>query len=127
MARRRGVPWRGSNSGSRDRGGSAPQRITPLASASPSSLPSDHSRPSLNSSFQTTRFKFKSRLIKPLISTIITVIFSEEEDELTSSDETSKAQSQSQNSSDFQGDMAGVVLNDTSAQHEEGLQEDPQP
>jgi len=97
--------------------------------ASPSSLPSDHSRPTLNNSFQTTRFKFRSRLNKPLISATITVIFSEEEDELTSSDETSKAPSQSQNSSDFQGELAGVVLNVSTVLHEEGHQEDihPQP
>ena len=99
MARRRGVPRRGGNSGnrgvSRRRRGSTPHNITPLASASPSSPPSDHSRPSLNSSFQTTWFRFRSRLNKPLISANITVIFTEEEDELTSSDNISMAQSQS--------------------------------
>ena len=73
-----------------------------------------------NSSFQTTRFKFRSRLNKPLISATITVIFSEEEDELTSLDEPSMEQSHSQNSSDSQGSLAGVVLNDSVALHEEG-------
>lgn len=90
MARRRGIPRRGSNSGSRGgsrgRGGSVPQHITPLASVSPSSPPSDSSSPTLNSSFHSTRFKFRSRLNKPLISATIAVIFSEEEDELTSLD-----------------------------------------
>ena len=133
MARRRGIPRRGSNSGSRGgswgRGGSVPRRITPLASASPSSLPSDYSGPALNSSFHTTRFKFRSRLNKQIISATITVIFSEEEDELTSSKETSKEQSHSQNFSNSQGSLAGVVLNDSAALHEEGQQEDscPQP
>ena len=124
MARCRGIPRRGSSSGSRGgsggRGSSAPRRISPLATASPSSPPSDYFGPSLNSSLHTSRFKFKSRLNRPLISAIITVIFSEEEDELTSSAETSKEQWLSQNSSDSQSSLAGAVLKVSAAVHEAG-------
>lgn len=131
MPRRRGIPRRGSNSGSRggsrSRGGSVPQRINPLASASPSSPLSDSSGPTLNSSFHSACFKFTRRLHKPLISATITVIFSEEEDELTSSEEPSREQSHSHNSSDFQGSLVGVVLKDSGVMHEEGHQENSHP
>jgi len=58
---------------------------------------------------------------------IITVIFSEEEDELTSSNEISKEQSLSLNSSDSQSSLAGAVLNVFAAVYEEGQQEASRP
>jgi len=128
MARRRGISRRGSSSGARGgvrgRGGSGPRRISPLDSISPASPSSDHSDLSLNSSFHSSCFKFKSRLNKPIISAIITVIFSEEEDVLTGSVETSKDRSLSHNSRDSQGSMAGDVLNNPTTLQAEGHQED---
>ena len=79
MVQRRGVSCRGGTTG--NRGGasqSAPQNIVPLASASPSSPPSDHGRTFPHNSFQTTCFKFHSRLNKPVLSASITVILAEE-------------------------------------------------
>jgi len=131
MARLRGIPRSGSNSGSyggsQGRGSSAPRRISPLAIALPSSLPLDNYGPSLNSSLHTTRFKFKSKLKRPLISAIITVIFSEEEAKSTSSTENSKEQLLSQRSSDSQSSLAGAFLNVSVAGHEEGQQEESCP
>lgn len=94
--RRRGIPRRGSNSGFRGgqggRGSLEPRRISPLAIAAPSSPTSDES-----GSLHSSRFKFKSRLNRPLISALVIVIFSEEEDDLASSVASSKDQSPSQN------------------------------
>eukprot|EP00253_Pinus_taeda_P007460 PITA_07460 len=56
------------------------------------------------------RFKFKSRLNRPLISALVTVIFSEEEDYLASSDAASKDQSPSQNANMSQSRLAEDVL-----------------
>lgn len=97
MVRRCGVPRREGVSSHRGPAShSSPHNITPLASASPTSPPPKHSRPSLNSSFQTTWFKFRSRFNKPLISASTTTILMEEEDVPTSSDNNSMSHSQSQ-------------------------------
>jgi len=128
MVRPHGISRRGSISAargcSRGRGGSSPRRISPLTSVRPASLNSDHSGPSLNSSLHSARFKFKSRLNKPSISALITVIFSEEEDELSDSAESSKERSLSTHSSDSQSSKAGVVLNNPTVLQEDVQQED---
>lgn len=133
MPRRRGIPRHGSNSRSRggscSRGGSVPQCVDPLASVPPPSPPSDSSGPSLNSSFHSARFQFWSKLNKPLISAIVTALFSEEEEELASSDEPSTEPSHSRTPSDIKGSAAGDVLNDSGMMSEEGQQKKihPQP
>jgi len=131
MARRRGISWRGSSSGTRGgvkgRGGPVPRRISLIASVSPASPSSDHSGPSLYSSFHSSRFTFKSKLNKPTISAIITVIFSEEEDDLSGSDEQSMDRTLSQNSKDSQGSMAKDILNLPEVQQDEGHEEDARP
>lgn len=94
MVRRCRVPRHGGNSSHKGPAlHSSPHNITPLASATSSSPPPKHSRPSLNNSFQTTRFKFRSRLNKPLISSSVTIILMEEEDVPSSSDNNSMSQS----------------------------------
>lgn len=135
--RQRGIPRRGGISGTRggqgDRGISAPCRISPLAKASPSSPPSEESDPSLNSSLHTSRFTFKSRLNKPLLSAIITVIFSEEEDEKASSNEDFGEHRPSQNTSASQSSSAddslkvSAMVHDEDGQGEAGSQFIPPP
>lgn len=101
--RLRGISRRGSSSGVHGgvggRGEPIPRCISPLASVSPDSPSSDHSSPSLHSSFHFARFKFKSKLHKPSISALITVIFSKEEDS-SSSEEQSQDKSPSPSSND---------------------------
>lgn len=81
MPRRRGVSRRGGITCNRGRAScSTPQNVIPIASASPSSLPSGHARPLPHNSFQSTRFTFHSRLNRPVLSASITVILVEEED-----------------------------------------------
>lgn len=131
MPRQCGIPRRGGKTGTRGesggRGGSEPRGISPIAIASPPSPPSEHSEPTLNSSLHTARFKFKSQLNKPLISAIITAIFSEEEEEATSSDEMSKEQSPSHRSRDSQSSLVGAFLNVSASGHEEGQQKELSP
>lgn len=131
MPRQRGIPRRGGKTGTRGESGrhgsSEPRCISPIAIASPSSLPSENSKPTLNSSLHTARFKFKSQLNKPLISAIVSVIFSEEEAEATSSDEMSKEQSPSHRSSDSQGSLVGAFLNVFASGHEEGQHKEFRP
>lgn len=91
MVRRRGCSRRGGSSGNRGRSQPAPQNIIPLASASPSS---DNGNPFPHNSFQTTRFKFHSRLNKPILSASITVILAEEEARPSVSVHTSTSQFQ---------------------------------
>lgn len=121
MCRQRGIPRRGSHT--RTRGGQGgrrsiePQRIPPIAMAKPSSPPLDDSEPTLNNSLHMTRFKFKSKLNKPLISAIVTVIFEEEEDESTS-EEMPNAHSPTQGSSDSQSSLVGAFLTVSASQNE---------
>lgn len=105
MVRCRGCSRRGGSSGNRGHSQPAPQNIIPLASASPSS---DHGKPFPHNSFQTTRFKFDSRLNKPILSVSITVILAEEEDRPSVSVHTST--SQSEDDSVLQGEDVGIVF-----------------
>ena len=81
-----------------------------MASVPPPSPSSNSSGPSLNSSIHSARFEFRSRLNKPLISAIVTVLF-EEEEEQASSDEPSMEPSHSHAPSDSHGSPTGDVLN----------------
>lgn len=132
MPRLRGTPHRGSNTGSRggscSRGGSVPHNVAPLSSVPPPSPPSDNSGPSiapvapsspasnnsgisLNSSFHSAHFQFRSGLNKPLISALVTVIFEEEEEQI-SSDNPSTDPSSARVPSNSSGSPSGAVLND---------------
>jgi len=79
-------PSRGRRSGKKaDSGGRGthnPQRISPLACVSPNSQSSDDSDSDVINSVQTIRFKYIRRSNKPIISAILTVVFSEENDEV---------------------------------------------
>ena len=126
MVRRRGFSRRGGTAGNRGRASEpAPLNIVPLASASLSSPPSGHARPLPHNSFQTTRFKFHSRLNKPVLSVSITVILAEEEDKPSSSAHTTT--SQSQDDSVLQGEVAGIVFNGDNMEEEGNVPEAPQP
>lgn len=126
MVRRRGISHRGGTTGNRGRASqSAPQNIVPLASASPSSPPSDHGRPFPHNSFQTTCFKLHSRLNKPVLSASIIVVLAKEEDKPRSSVHTTMSQSLDDNV--LQGDVAGVVFNGDNMQEEGNAPEAPQP
>jgi len=78
-------PSRGRNHGQRGnpggRGVHNPQRVSPLAYASPSSPGSDDSDADISNSVQTVKFRYFRRTNKPIVSTLITVIFTEEEGE----------------------------------------------
>lgn len=89
--RLRGTPKRGGVSGR-----PAPPCVTPIAMASPGSSQSEESGDSLNNSLHTARFTFKSKRNQPLISALITVIFSEEDEEKVSSEADSGKQNPSQ-------------------------------
>jgi len=54
--------------------------------AYPTTQASEDSETSLNNSVQTAKFRFKSRLDRPTITAMVTVIFSEEEEEQASSE-----------------------------------------
>lgn len=126
MVRRQGVSRRGRTT--RNRGWAsqfAPQNIVPLASVSPSSPPSDHGRPFPHNSFQTTYFKFHSRLNKPILSASITVIFTEEEDKPRSSAHTTVSQSLEDNI--LHEDVADVMFKGDNLQEEGIAPEAPQP
>lgn len=131
MPRLGGTPRRGSNNGSRggssSRGGSIAHSIAPISMVPPPSVPSDNSGPSiapdapsspssissgtsLNNSFHSARFQFKSRLNKPLISALVTVIF-EEEEEQNASDNSSSEPSNVHTTSSSPGSAMGAVLN----------------
>lgn len=124
-------PSREPEEGRGGRGIPASQRISPIAIASPSSPASDESGPSLNSSLHSSRFTFKRRLNKLLISALIMIIFSEGEDEQASSDEESGDQLPSQNDSASQSSLAEDTLKASATVHEEegpgeaGIQLDP--
>jgi len=86
------MPLRGHASPSRDknpgkrgntggRGVHSPQKVTPLAFASPNSPGSDESDSDISNSVQTVRFKYFRRTKKPFVSAMITVVFSEEDGE----------------------------------------------
>jgi len=122
MVHRRGVSRCGGTSGNRGHSQLVPHNIIPLASASPSS---DHGRPFPHISFQTTRFKFHSRLNKPILSANITIIITEEEDKPSSSVHTSP--SQSQDDSVLQEDVVGSMFNCDDLQEEGNVPEVPQP
>lgn len=82
--RQRGVPRRGGVWGVR-RGQPARARVVPpLAIVAPPSSPSEESDPSENNHVHTSRFTFKCRRNQPLISVIVTVIVSEEDEETDS-------------------------------------------
>ena len=78
-------PSRGRNSGKKaesgGRGAHKPQRISPLACVSPSSPGSDESNSDIINSVQTIRFNYIRRSNKPIVSAMITVVFSEENEE----------------------------------------------
>lgn len=83
--RLRATPRRGRNYGQRGgsggRGNQSPRRISPLACASPPSTRSEDSGHSISNTVQSARFQFRRRTNKPLISALITVIFSKEDKE----------------------------------------------
>jgi len=106
MVRRRGSCRRGGSRGGRGRSQPAPSPIMPLASASP---PSDNHKSFPHNSFQTTHFKFQSRLNQLVLSASITVIFAEEEARPIVSVNTSTTQSQEE--SEQQGEDVGIVFN----------------
>jgi hypothetical protein len=54
--------------------------------AYPTTQASEDSETSLNNSVQTAKFRFKRRLDRPTITAMVTVIFSEEEEEQASSE-----------------------------------------
>jgi len=89
--RQRGTPRRGGVSGR-----PATPCVSPFAMASPTSSPSEESGPSLKSSLHTARFTFKRKRHQPLISAIITMIFSEEDEEQVSAEADSGNHSPSQ-------------------------------
>lgn len=95
--RLRATPRRGRNAGYRGgtggRGRSPPRRISPITVAYPSPQVSEESESSLNNSVQTAKFRFKSRLHKPIVTAMVTVIFSEEEEEQVSSENSEKEHS----------------------------------
>jgi hypothetical protein len=80
--RTRGVSRRGGSSSSRGRAGpSASPLVLPISSASPSSPPLSPTRLVPNSSFQNSRFTFRSRLHQPIITFTTTIMVSEEAEE----------------------------------------------
>lgn len=85
----RATPRRGRHAGNRGgtggRGRSPPRRVSPLSTAYPATQASEDSETSLNNSVQTAKFRFKNRLDRPTVTAMVTVIFSEEEEEHVSS------------------------------------------
>lgn len=118
--RQRGTPRRGGVSGR-----PTPPCISSLAMASPASSPSEESRPSLNSSLHTARFTFKSKRHQPLISAIITVIFSEVDEEQVSAEADSGNHGPSQEASATRRGLGDVTLKVSATMQEAEDQGDP--
>lgn len=79
MPRSRGVSRRGSSSAPKGRARQSPSPlIIPISFASPSSPPPNPAKPVPNSSFQNSRFTFRSRLNQPIITFTTTIMVSEE-------------------------------------------------
>lgn len=78
-------PRRGRNSrqrgGTRGRDQSSPRRISPLAFASPPSCDSEHSDSDISNSVQTATLHYRRKRNKPVVKGMITIIFSEEDEE----------------------------------------------
>jgi hypothetical protein len=101
--RQRATPRRGRNSGQRGqsggRGVQSPRRVSPLACASPSSIGSEDSGNDISNTVQTVKFKYKRRTNKPVVSALITVVFTEEDEEEDSGKEVSEEKELSSNTS----------------------------
>lgn len=82
IMRTHGVSRRGGPSSSRGRAGpSASPLVIPISSTSPSSPPPSPTRPAPNSSFQTSRYTFRSRLHQPIITFTTTIMVTEDAEE----------------------------------------------
>lgn len=108
MPRSRGVPRRGGRSGTRvglDMEDLQP--IAPIASAPPSSPSSEQECLLPQGTYQTFRFRFPSRLVRPEVVVNFTVFISEEEPGMPNSN--SPASASVQDSDILLGDMNGLV------------------